>query len=219
MLSGFFLLITISFLILFLKAFNSKKLSIILIGITLIHFSLGYFGVYENTASTPPFLFRGILSSILLIIIFLKSRFGKTLINNVHLPTIHLMHSLRILVEIVLFLLFQEGLINVSQTFEGWNFDILIGLSATLIYYFGFIKSKISPKLLIAWNILGMIVLTGVVISSALALPGAMQQYAFDQPNIAMTYFPFNLLPCVVVPLVYLSHIVSIKKLCKSVQP
>jgi hypothetical protein len=36
---------------------------------------------------------------------------------------------------------------------------------------------------------------------------------AFDQPNIAILYFPFVWLPSVVVPGVLLAHLVSLRKL------
>jgi hypothetical protein len=39
------------------------------------------------------------------------------------------------------------------------------------------------------------------------------QQFAFDQPNIAVLYFPFIWLPSCVVPLVLLSHLAAIRQL------
>ncbi|HUQ96495.1 MAG TPA: hypothetical protein VM010_02440, partial [Chitinophagaceae bacterium] len=38
-------------------------------------------------------------------------------------------------------------------------------------------------------------------------------QLAFDQPDIAVLYFPFVLLPGVVVPVVLLSHLAAIRQL------
>jgi len=52
-----------------------------------------------------------------------------------------------------------------------------------------------------------------IVINAILSVPTPIQQFAFDQPNIAILYFPFTWLPCFIVPAVLLSHIVSIKKL------
>jgi hypothetical protein len=37
--------------------------------------------------------------------------------------------------------------------------------------------------------------------------------FAFDQPNIAVLYFPFNWLPSCIVPLVLLSHLAAIRQL------
>ena len=49
--------------------------------------------------------------------------------------------------------------------------------------------------------------------SAALALPSPMQKIAFEQPNLAVMFFPFNLLPAVVVPLVLLAHLTAIRRL------
>ena len=42
-----------------------------------------------------------------------------------------------------------------------------------------------------------------------------LQQFAFSQPNIAILYFPFSLLPACVVPLVALAHLVAIRRLLR----
>ncbi|HVF96549.1 MAG TPA: hypothetical protein VM871_04480, partial [Flavisolibacter sp.] len=39
--------------------------------------------------------------------------------------------------------------------------------------------------------------------------------FAFDQPNIAVLYFPFIWLPSFIVPVVLLSHLVCIRQLLK----
>lgn len=99
------------------------------------------------------------------------------------------------------------------MTFEGRNFDILSGISAPFIYYFGFIKYKLSNKILLAWNILCLGLLINIVTNAVLSLPYPFQQFAFSQPNIAILYFPFIWLPAVIVPIVLLSHLASIRVL------
>jgi hypothetical protein len=42
-----------------------------------------------------------------------------------------------------------------------------------------------------------------------------LQQFGFDQPTVAVLYFPFIWLPGIVVPLVYFSHLVAIRRLLK----
>ncbi|MDZ7899625.1 MAG: hypothetical protein U5N85_16590 [Arcicella sp.] len=70
-----------------------------------------------------------------------------------------------------------------------------------------------SKKTLLAWNVICLILLLNIVINAAPSAPLPIQQFAFDQPNIAILYFPFNLLPSVVVPLVLFSHLVAIRRL------
>ena len=56
-------------------------------------------------------------------------------------------------------------------------------------------------------NILCLFLLLNVVITAFFAFPTPFQKLAFDQPNIAILYFPFNLLPTVIVPMVLFGHL------------
>ena len=99
------------------------------------------------------------------------------------------------------------------MTFEGRNPDIFSGLTAPFIYYFGYVKQKLSRSILLFWNFLCLGLLANIVLNAIFAFPGPIQKYAFDQPNIAVMYFPFIWLPCCIVPLVLFSHLVTIRQL------
>ncbi|MEO8588376.1 MAG: hypothetical protein ABI432_03330 [Flavobacteriales bacterium] len=64
-----------------------------------------------------------------------------------------------------------------------------------------------------AWNIACIGLLVNIVARAVLSAPFPFQQLAFDQPNIAVLYFPFVWLPCCVVPLVLLAHLATLRKL------
>jgi hypothetical protein len=98
-------------------------------------------------------------------------------------------------------------------TFEGRNFDILSGLTAPFIWYYGFIKKKLKKGWLLAWNFICLGLLLNIVVHAVLSVPTPFQQLAFDQPAIAVLYYPFILLPAVIVPLVLFAHLVSIRQL------
>jgi hypothetical protein len=66
---------------------------------------------------------------------------------------------------------------------------------------------------LIAWNLACLLLLANVVITAILSVPTPFQQFAFEQPNIAMLYFPFVWLPCLVVPAVVFAHVVCLRQL------
>jgi hypothetical protein len=99
------------------------------------------------------------------------------------------------------------------MTFEGRNFDILSGITAPVIYYFVFIKKNMSRKALLLWNFICLGLLFNIVINAILSVPAPFQQFAFEQPAIAIQYFPFIWLPSVIVPLVLLSHLAAIRQL------
>lgn len=177
---------------------------------------LGLTGFYQNTYTIPPRLFLfGIFPPLLGILVLMNSLKGKEWMNRINLRTLTFLHTLRIPIEIVLILLYYNDAISRYMTFEGTNFDILSGLSAPLIGYLAFQRETHRKNLLMIWNILCLILLFNVVITAALALPSPIQKISFEQPNMAVLYFPFNLLPTVVVPIVFFSHLIAIRTLRK----
>ncbi|NMH88731.1 hypothetical protein [Flavivirga algicola] len=176
---------------------------------------LGFSGFYRNTETFPPrFAFLigpGILFVLLIFLIKKDHKFSDT----VNLKWLTLLHVIRIPVEIVLFYAFRAGLIPELMTFEGYNFDILSGLSAPVIYYLVFIKKKIGYKVLLLWNIICLVLLLNILTIAVLSAQTPFQKLAFDQPNIGVTYFPFVWLPAVIVPMVLWSHLVGIRTLYK----
>ena len=104
------------------------------------------------------------------------------------------------------------------MTFEGKNFDILSGITAPLIYYFGFVKFKINKTGILIWNFICLSLLINIVFLAVFSAPFPFQKFAFEQPNIALLYFPFIWLPSCVVPLVLLSHLAAIQQLLSKKQ-
>ena len=131
--------------------------------------------------------------------------------------TLTILHVIRVPVELILLSLFLHKAIPQLMTFEGRNFDILSGITAPFVYYFGFVGKRPKAKIVLAWNFICLALLINIVINAILAAPSPFQKFAFEQPNIAIMYFPFIWLPCCIVPLVLLAHLASIRKLIKVV--
>lgn len=124
-----------------------------------------------------------------------------------------MLHTVRVAVELVLFGLFTQQAVPELMTFAGRNFDILAGLTAPLVFYLGFVKKTLNRKIILIWNFICLGLLLNIVIHAILATPTPLQQFAFDQPNVAVFYFPFVWLPAGVVPLVLLAHLAVIHQL------
>lgn len=48
-----------------------------------------------------------------------------------------------------------------------------------------------------------------------MGIPSPFQPHSFQQPNLAVLYFPYDLLPTVVVPIVLWAHGVTLRRLWK----
>ena len=173
-------------------------------------------GFYTETDTIPPRFLLLIGPPLVFIIALFLTTQGKVFLDNLHLKNLTILHTIRIPVEIVLFWLFLHQGIPELMTFEGRNFDILSGITAPLIYYFGFVKAQLNSKILILWNLICLGLLINIVANAALSVPSVFQKFAFDQPNVAILYFPFVWLPACVVPLVLLSHLSALRQLLRA---
>jgi hypothetical protein len=170
-------------------------------------------GFYLDSQSMPPRFALAILPSMFIIVGLFFFKKGKEFLDNLDLRFLLMIHFLRIPVEWCLYDLYQQAMIPEIMTFEGRNFDILIGISAILIYLITYTFKRYNRALLIVWNVTGMIFLLNIVVHAILSVQSPIQQFGFEQPNRAVLEYPFVLLPAVVVPLVMLSHLVSLRKL------
>ena len=164
-------------------------------------------GFYERTLTVPPRLMLIISPMVAIVISSIFSNKMKNWLNTFNLKQLTYLHSVRILVEVVLFWLFLAVYVPKLMTFEGRNFDIWAGITAPIVAFIAFRNNKINKPLLWIWNLFSLILFLNVLVNATLSTPTVLQQFAFDQPNIAMTKFPFLLLPAIIVPLVLISNI------------
>ena len=173
---------------------------------------------YLNTAADfpPPFTFIGFVPAFILMAILFNTNKGRSFIDSLPAYELAVLSIVRIPVEIVLHWIFIVKLIPEAMTFNGYNFDIIAGITAPFIAYFGYKKASLGKSTLLAWNIICLLLLITIILLSVFAFPSAIQNYAWEQPNVGMLYFPFFWLPSFIVPIVFFSHLVLIRKLVKS---
>ncbi len=169
----------------------------------------------DTTFIPPKILLFGILPTILTIILLFATRKGRQFIDALPLKNITYLNIVRIPVEVILLWLFLNKAIPQLMTFEGRNFDIIAGITAPFIAYFGFTKGKLSIQLILVWNFICLALLLNIVVNAFFSAPSPLQKFAFDQPNIAIIHFPFSWLPTFIVPIVLLGHLISIRQLIK----
>jgi hypothetical protein len=170
-------------------------------------------GFYLDSQSMPPRFALAILPSVIIIVGLFTFKKGKEFLDALDLRFLLMIHFLRIPVEWCLYDLYQQAMIPEIMTFEGRNFDILIGITAIIIYLITYTFKRYNRALLIIWNVIGMVFLLNIVVHAILSVQSPIQQFGFDQPNRAVLEYPFVLLAAVVVPIVMLSHLATLRKL------
>ncbi len=210
--AGEFILVTSLTLGLFHWAIRVSKTAWVLILLwCILQGGLAYVGFYQKTDMLPPRFILVLLPAILVIVLLFQFKQGKRWIASANVSRLALLHIIRIPVELILYQLFAYGAIPELMTFAGRNFDILAGITAPLVYYFGYQKQWLSRSFIIGWHIISLLLLGNIVVHAILSIPSPFQQLAFDQSNIAVLTFPFVLLPGLVVPIVLFSHLVALR--------
>lgn len=212
-----FILTVILALILFLSAVKKKTIpaviSLLWLALTGI---LAYNGFFQNTKGMPPHLAFVMIPAFVFVILLLVTPKGRSFTADLDLKKLTLLHIVRIPVEVTLYLLASYKFIPELMTFAGRNFDIISGITAPVMYLLCFRESQLKHKqALLLWNFICLALLLNIVAHAILSAPFSFQQLAFDQPNVAVLYFPFIWLPSFIVIVVLLSHLVAIKKLLK----
>lgn len=209
-----FTIATLLCLILFYYGTKKNKI------VSLIYFTwlviIGSITLSGFFVSNPKGFIVAIVSTIALSVFV----FQKVYVGNINQKILLAIHLLRIPVEVILLGLFIQKKIPVLMTFQGWNFDIVIGITAIFFLLTAFRReSKIRDKVFLVWNVIGLIFLTIIVVIAILSSPLPIQQFGFEQPNIAILEFPFCFLPTIVVPIVALSHLLLIKCIINNGRP
>lgn len=210
---------TVVTLLLFLNAVRnagwiSWKIPALLIGWLAFQAALSLNGFYyTNPSEFPPRFPVLILIPFLVILLLITTSKGRQFIDSLPLEKLTMLHIVRIPVELTLFGLFLHHAVPELMTFEGRNPDIFSGLTAPIVLWLFFRKGKIHQTGLLIWNLVCLGLLINIVINAIFSAPFAFQKQAFDQPNIAVLFFPFSLLPSFVVPVVLFCHLASIRQL------
>lgn len=190
-----------------------------LIGVVLwlfIQGMLAYFLFYYDSPVAKmnrfPFLLPPVFG--LIFWLFLSEK-GKAIIDSFPLYQLTYFNLIRIPVEMCLFWLAMDKSVPEIMTFAGRNFDILGGITCAFIAYFGYHQKKLSRTVLLVWNFAMLALICNIIFHGLLSTPIPIQQFGFEQPNIALLHYPFIWLPAFLAPMVLLGHLVQIRQLLR----
>ena len=171
----------------------------------------GFFTVAALPPRIPIFL---VLPAFLFMAYFFASGRFKSIIVATPVHWLINLQAFRIIVELLIWGLFLKGILPGAATFEGYNFDILIGLTAPLIAYFYVQKQLPGKSVLILWNLAGLATLAIVVfiLISHAYFPG-IWHYRNDILGSGLGIFPYTFLAGFFMPLAVFLHVFTIIRL------
>jgi hypothetical protein len=175
-------------------------------------------GFFADFTAMPPRMVVIVLPfAVLLGLTFTRTL--TTILRHVPLAWIHYLQGFRVPVEVLLWMLFIQHLLPVQMTFEGRNFDILAGLTGPVIGYFCFARRSWPQWVAVWWNFASLGLLFNIVAVSILSTPVPFRVFMNEPANTIVVYFPFILLPMVLVPVAYAMHFFALRMLLTKDQP
>ncbi len=208
---AFFLFtVTLAFVLFALAVRGSKRVMLLCLVWIFVQSAVALSGFYLTTKNLPPRLLVAVAPPLVLIAALFLTVSGRRFIDGMSLKWSVLIHSIRILVEVNLYVLFLYKQVPALMTFESGNLDILLGLSAPLIWR-AYSRGHVGRRGLLIWNALALLSVLNAFSRAILSAPFRFQQFAFDQPTVAILVFPFVLLPAFLVPAVLFCHFAVVK--------
>lgn len=121
--------------------------------------------------------------------------------------------AFRLPLELIFVWLLAKDIMPVQMTFEGRNPDVLVGLTAPIIAYFGYHKKVLPKWVLIVWNLAGLALLINIVTIAILSAPVAFQMFTNLPHNTIVFKVPYHFIPFFLVPLALFGHLFALKRL------
>ncbi len=171
-------------------------------------------GFYNSTAMPPRVPLFLVFPAFAFTGFFFLSGRNRQLITAVpaHWPVYF--QSFRIAVELLLLGLAVKGMIPKEASFEGYNFDVVIGITAPLVGWLAYTRKAISNMVLRLWNIAGFCTLAIVVfifISHAYYPQVWHKQESIISQGFGL--FPYTYLAGFLMPAAVFMHVLSLKKI------
>ena len=190
-----------------------KKLAVVIAIWLFLLLGLSVSGFLSDFSGFPPRMMLVLAIPLLTLIWVAISRHSNEITSKVPAPWMVKMQGFRVIVELFIWWAYLGQDLPVQMTFEGRNFDILVGLTAPLVAMLWLKSGSEKPGWVLVWNILGLMVLLNIVVIAVLSMPTPMQKFFNEPANTLVGGFPWVLLPGILVSLAIALHLLSIKQM------
>ena len=153
-----------------------------------------------------------VLAVTIVTILAMFSRLGSQL-SALPLAALVGFQVFRIPVELLLHRLAVEGVIPIEMSYSGRNFDIVSGLTGGALGLWIASGRRVPKGALLAWNVLGLLLLANIVTVAVLATPTPFRVFTDGPPNLLPSTVPFVWLPTFLVQLALAGHLLVFRRL------
>ena len=194
------------------KKFNIR-IAIVLFAWLLYVSLLSLRGVFTAATLPPRIPLLLVLPAFISFFYFFSNAKLKKIIDATPASLPVYIQSFRVFVELLILGLSMQGLLPKAATFEGYNFDIIIGITAPLVAFFIAGKGNGNKFFMLIWNVAGLGTLSVVVfILLSHAYFPAMWGQSASILDKGLGVFPFTFLASFLMPVAVFLHVFSIIK-------
>jgi hypothetical protein len=177
-------------------------------------YALASSGVLREWTRRPPPFMLAVAVPIVLALVTALSGFGRRIAASASFAWIIGIQSFRFPLELLMHRAATTGLMPPQMSYSGRNFDIVSGMLAIVVAVVAS-RSPRSRGLVIAWNVIGTLLLVNIV-SIAVASTPMFAAFGPDRLNMWVADAPYVFLPTVLVPAAVFGHALTWRKLAES---
>lgn len=168
---------------------------------------------FYDTVHLPSRIIWAVLPPVTLTIFLLFSKNFSEILKEIPTSWMIYIQGFRIPMELMLWLGYLGGFVPFQMTFEGFNFDILVGITALLAGFTFFHRGRYLRSEAIIWNISGLTLLFNLLLIAILSAPSPFRVFMNEPANIFVAHFPFIWIPGFILPFALAMHLFSLKQL------
>lgn len=168
-------------------------------------------GVLSDWSALPPRWPLLPLAALVTSVLLGLTRTFRRLLAEVPPWQLVALQAFRVGVEFAFWRLHAEGAAPVQITFEGRNFDALVGLTAPVVAV-GIAFGWIGPRMTITWNLFGLAMLVNAIGTVATSTPGPLHLNWPGEPFTAIAAWPVVWVPALLAPIGISLHVTSIRQ-------
>ena len=175
---------------------------------------LSRYGIFEDTSVPPKIPFVTFIPLMFLFYFLYRKLKGNQQLNAIPLPWFFGIQSFRIAVELIIVVAITEGILPESAGMDGYNLDVLVGISGLALGLHFVKKPPQSYFWLKVWNLWGiaMIFVVAAIIVTSYYQP---QLWNASKTLVHPNFFkyPHLLLPLFLAPTAIFLHFMTLRKL------
>lgn len=197
---------------------ESKKINLIFISILLFYFIylsyasiLSWNGIFSvNTLPPRVILFTTLPLILFFILVISRLEIYKIFLQNVKLESLVKVHVFRLIGVFFLILYFYDAIPKNFAFVAGFG-DILTAILSIFVAKIIILKKTYAKKLTIFWNLFGILDIFSVLIAAVITTKLSIE--TGSQSVLALTFFPFCLIPAFAAATIIFLHISTFRKL------